>query len=236
MNVLITAGATREPIDDVRFISNVSTGSTGAALAEALTAAGHSVTLLRGEGSAVARAVAHDEVFSSAMDLSARLRRQLATGEIDAVIMTAAVADYRPATPFEGKIPSSAERLTLELVRNPKILPHLKSLTLRPLLVVGFKLTSSADATQRAGAVAAQFAAGGVDAVVHNDLAEIRASTRAHHPFFVYSGNEVAPDKVAGTPALAARLGELLEKLMESGKGGSPRRPGHDALNRSLEA
>ncbi|HEY0945944.1 MAG TPA: phosphopantothenoylcysteine decarboxylase, partial [Opitutaceae bacterium] len=48
MNILLTAGATREPIDDVRFLSNVSTGATGAALAESLAAAGHAVTLLRG--------------------------------------------------------------------------------------------------------------------------------------------------------------------------------------------
>ena len=50
MHFLVTAGATREPLDAVRFLSNVSTGSTGAALADALAVRGHTVTLLRGEG------------------------------------------------------------------------------------------------------------------------------------------------------------------------------------------
>lgn len=213
MNILITAGATREPIDDVRFLSNVSTGATGAALAEALAAAGHRVTLLRGEAAITARGVAHDETFSSAMDLSARLRRQLARDAFDAVIMTAAVSDYRPASPVTGKLPSAAEQMTLDLVRNPKILPLIKSLGPRPMGVIGFKLTSGADETKRHAAVAAQFAAGGVDAVVHNDLTEIRATSREQHPFWLYRAAGGAPEPVTGAPALAAALGQLLGEL-----------------------
>lgn len=217
MNFLITAGATREPIDDVRFISNVGTGITGAAIAEALAASGHAVTLLRGQAAASGHGLRHEETFSSAMDLSARLRRQLATGNFDAVIMTAAVADYRPAAPVTGKISSAAERLTLELVRNPKILPHLKSLAPRPMHVIGFKLTSGDDEPARRDAVAAQFAAGGVDAVVHNDLAEIRATPRELHPFWLYRSPGAEPKKCAGSAALAEYLGRNL--LAGDGRG-----------------
>lgn len=214
MNILLTAGATREPIDDVRFLSNVSTGATGAALAEALAAAGHRVTLLRGEAAIAARGVHHDETFSSAMDLSARLRRQLARDEFDAVIMTAAVSDYRPAAPVNGKLPSTAEQVTLDLVRNPKILPLIKALGPRPMSVIGFKLTSGADAAQRRAAVAAQFAAGGVDAVVHNDLADIRATTRDRHPFWLHRPDGNEPQPITGAPALAAALAALLGDLV----------------------
>ncbi|ACB74071.1 phosphopantothenoylcysteine decarboxylase [Opitutus terrae] len=210
MKILVTSGATREPIDDVRFLSNVSTGTTGAALATALAAASHGVTLLHGAAAPAASGAQHNEEFSSAMDLSARLRRQLATGDFDAIIMTAAVADYRPAAPFVGKLPSTAETLTLELVRNPKILPHLKSLTTRPLRVIGFKLTAGADADHRRAAVSAQFAAGGVDAVVHNDLYEIRAAAREQHPFALHCGLEVEPLFLHGVPALANALSAWL--------------------------
>lgn len=210
MNVLITAGATREPIDDVRFISNVSSGATGAALAEALAAAGHRVTLLRGEAAVAGRGLAHEESFSSADDLAARLRGQLATGGFDAVIMTAAVADYRPVAPVAGKLSSNVEQLTLQLTRNAKILPQLKSFAPRPLRVVGFKLTSRASESERRSAVAAQFAAGGVDAVVHNDLAEIRATTRERHPFRLYRAAGADPLALAGTVALAAAIDEWL--------------------------
>jgi phosphopantothenoylcysteine decarboxylase/phosphopantothenate--cysteine ligase len=207
MNVLVTAGATREPIDAVRYLSNVSTGATGAGLAATLIALGHTVTLLHGTGAASPDASVTDlEEFSSTADLRARLERRLGTGTYDAAIMAAAVADYRPEAPAPGKLSSSAATLALSLVRNPKLLPGLKALSPRPLVVVGFKLTVHADDATRHSAVAAQFAAGGVDRVVHNDLAEINAADRAAHPFRIYHNTDAAPTTVAGVPALAAAL------------------------------
>jgi len=208
MKFLITAGATREPIDAVRFLSNIGTGSTGAALAGALAARGHGVVLLRGPGSAAPGAGAESEHFSSAEDLRGRLQRRLTAGDIDAVLMTAAVADYRPAEETPGKIGSEAGTLTLRLVRNPKILPALKSFSPRPLAVAGFKLTVGADARARRAAVAAQFLAGGVDVVVHNDLEEIRQAPA--HPFWIYRGAEEPPARVEGPAALALALEEAL--------------------------
>ena len=212
MNLLVTAGATREPLDAVRFLSNVSTGATGAALADALTARGCTVALLRGENAVAPRAVRDVESFSSADDLRDRLQRRLATGGVDAVIMTAAVADYRPVHWAHGKLPSAPETRTLELVRNPKILPQLKAFSPRTLRVIGFKLTVGADASARRTAVAAQFIAGGVDAVVHNDLDEIRAA--ATHPFYLYRSAVAAdeaspPPMLAGTAALAEALADF---------------------------
>ena len=74
LRLLITSGATREPIDDVRFVTNVSTGGTGAALARAFAQRGHQVTLLRGQGAvAVDDGSCEMESFGSAEDLQARL-------------------------------------------------------------------------------------------------------------------------------------------------------------------
>ncbi len=204
MKILVTAGATREPFDEVRFVSNVSTGRTGATLADALLDFGHDVTLLRGEGSAKPQQVLDCETFSSCADLLGRLQRRLATGQFDAVVMTAAVADYRPDTTQTGKIRSDADELVVRLVRTPKILPQLKSLSPRPLRVVGFKFTVGADAEARRAAVLAQWAAGGVDGTVHNDLHEIRSSTT--HPFYLWGPPATTPLLVAGVPALAAAL------------------------------
>lgn len=210
MNVLVTAGATREPIDAVRFISNVSTGATGAALADALAAAGHAVVLLRGEAAVAAARIHDQETFSSAADLAEQLRRRLATGGVDAVVMGAAVSDFHVADGFSGKISSALPELRLRLVRNPKLLPQLKSWSPRPLRVIGFKLTVGADAAARRAAVTAQFAAGGVDAVVHNDLVEIRAVARAAHPFRLFRSPDPEPELFAGVPALAAALSSFL--------------------------
>ncbi len=262
MNLLITAGATREPIDDVRFISNVSTGATGAALAIAFADAGHQVTLLRGigavtaagasarrdpapplsagatgkpRGSVVGAALRRDPntsdvppspdepvppktpapieelEFTSAGDLGEKLGALLAPGRFDAVVMTAAVADYRVARPAAGKLSSSPERMTLELVRNPKLLPQLKALSPRPTNVIGFKLTSGADDRLRRSAVDALFASAGVDLVVHNDLAEIRSAPAAEHPFWIHRSRGSPPERVLGASALAAALLKVLE-------------------------
>jgi len=208
MNILVTAGATREPLDAVRFLSNVSTGSTGAALADALAAHDHRVTLLRGESAVPPRSACEVEVFTSTEDLRGRLQRRLEGGAFDAVIMCAAVADYRPDFAANGKISSDATELTIRLVRNPKILPQLKSFSPRPLVVVGFKLTVGADAAAGRTAVAAQFAAGTVDAVVHNDIEEIRTSPV--HPFWLYRSAAAAPEQIAGTAALAETLARLV--------------------------
>lgn len=208
MKILVTAGATREPIDEVRFISNVSTGATGAALADEFARRGHSVLLLHGEGAAVSDGGAQTKSFSSAADLRAQLERLLRDGEFDAVVMAAAVSDFRPVETAEGKISSDTDGLILPLVRNEKILPELKSFALsRPPRVVGFKLTVGAEGSARRAAVVRQFATGGVDAVVHNDLVEIRAATT--HPFWLWRAIDAAPVPVEGTPALAAAILEI---------------------------
>jgi phosphopantothenoylcysteine decarboxylase/phosphopantothenate--cysteine ligase len=206
MKVLITAGATREPIDDVRFLSNVSTGTTGASLADALSEAGHEVLLLRGAGAVSAGEKCQQETFMSAQDLLSRVQQHLATGDFTAVIMTAAVSDYRPKVAVSGKISSDNDQLTLQLVRNEKILPKLKAFSSRPLYVVGFKLTVGANEQLRRDAVAAQFAAGGVDAVVQNDLSEIRVATRESHPFRLFKNPADAPIEIPGAKSLAREV------------------------------
>ena len=205
MKILITSGATREPIDAVRFISNVSTGATGAALAEALVRAGHEVTLLHGEGAVrpLGEGVVSG-VFTSTNNLGERMRMVLSAGAYDAVIHAAAVSDYRPDAEHPGKLSSRVDELTLRLVATPKLLPEIKGWSPRPLLVLGFKLTHGADEAARAAAVGRVFAAGGVDAVVHNDLKEMSAAG-AGRTFRIYrTGDSAASLHAAGVAALAA--------------------------------
>jgi phosphopantothenoylcysteine decarboxylase/phosphopantothenate--cysteine ligase len=212
MKILLTSGATREPIDAVRFVSNVSTGSTGAALADALAEAGHEVTLLHGEGAV--RPGAQDVVcgsFGSTEHLAERLRAALAGADFDVVIQAAAVADYRPDVAHAGKLSSYADEMLLRLVPTPKLLPQIKGWSPRPVRVVGFKLTHGADDAARAAAVGKVFAAGGVDAVVHNDLAEMH-QVGAGRMFRIYrEGDSAATARLAGVAALCAWLGHWVE-------------------------
>ena len=211
MRVLVTSGATREPIDAVRFLSNGSTGETGGRIADLLMARGHRVALLHGIGAMLPSRIRDRERFSSAADLGKRLRTRLASGRFDAVIMAAAVADYRPAREARGKRSSERAALTLRLVRIPKLLPRLKCWSPRPLLVIGFKLTAGADAASRTRAVDAQFRAGGVDGVVHNDLEQRRSGGAPEYRVFRSSGGK--PQRMLGTPALAGALVKILAEL-----------------------
>ncbi len=217
MKILVTSGATREPLDDVRFLSNVSTGATGAALADALAAHGHAVTLLRGTGATGPKAVREVITFSSTADLEAQLKLRLRTVRFDAVIHCAAVADYKPARVTRGKMSSYAPTLTLRLVPTPKLLPQLKSwakpargtsASVRPPLIIGFKLTSGADVAARSAAIARLFAAGTVDAAVHNDMTELSAGRT--RPFRAYVAGHPRPEKLSGIPALARWLNRFL--------------------------
>jgi Phosphopantothenoylcysteine synthetase/decarboxylase len=205
MKVLVTAGATREPIDAVRFLSNVSSGATGVAIAEFLAAAGHEVTLLHGEGSVRTNASGITcGAFGSTEQLGTRLESALCHGGIDVVIHAAAVSDYRPVAKHEGKLSSYSEDLTLRLVPTPKLLPRLKGWSPGPLRVLGFKLTAGADAAGRAAAVGRLFAGGGVDAVVHNDMDELGIAG-AGRTFRIYRpGGSAAVAHALGVPALCA--------------------------------
>ena len=94
MNYLITAGPTREFIDDIRFISNLSSGRMGYALADAAAAAGHRVVLVSGPVALEPPAGAELVPVVSALEMREALLN--CAGKSDIIVMCAAVADYRP--------------------------------------------------------------------------------------------------------------------------------------------
>ena len=134
--ILITAGATREPIDPVRFISNRSSGRMGFALAEAARARGATVTVIAGATSVTPpTGIALIEVTSTEEMLGA-VRKNLT--EATVFIAAAAVADYRPTKPADAKIKKSKSEMVLELERTPDILGEVSQASRRGLLVIGF--------------------------------------------------------------------------------------------------
>jgi len=146
MHVLITAGPTREPIDDVRFLSNISSGRLGVAVATAFSRAGHWVTLLRGEGALAPPSDPRiqDVEFGSAVSLLAAILQRTdpaaspGFGVPDVMIHAAAVADYAPV-PLEGKIASTQPSLVLELTPTPKVADRVR-LDRPNLPIILFKL------------------------------------------------------------------------------------------------
>ena len=123
MRILITAGPTREPIDDVRYLSNGSSGRMGYALAQAAQRRGHTVVLVSGpvelpapSGVELVRVVTTDEMYHAC---------QQRFPDCDGLIAAAAVCDYRPRQRIAGKLKKTGRPLTLELVETIDVLASL---------------------------------------------------------------------------------------------------------------
>ncbi len=137
MNILITAGPTREPIDPVRFLSNRSSGKMGYALAQAAVERGHEVTLITGPTCLTPPATARVLPVETAMEMLDATLRSL--DGINAAILCAAVSDYRPANPSPTKLKRSKNTPdSLALVENPDILATLGHLQTRNFFLAGF--------------------------------------------------------------------------------------------------
>jgi phosphopantothenoylcysteine decarboxylase/phosphopantothenate--cysteine ligase len=131
--IVVTAGGTQEPIDPVRYIGNRSSGKMGYAIAEVAGERGAAVTLISGPTAIAPPAGVALRRVETACEMEAAVREAIAGA--DALIMAAAVADYRVAQPAEQKIKKETGDLTIQLVRNPDILGGLAG---APLLKVGF--------------------------------------------------------------------------------------------------
>lgn len=163
-HVLITAGATREEIDPVRFLSNRSSGRMGFALAEAARARGAEVTVVAGETSAQAPQQVRLMRASSAEEMRAAVMREIEAATV--FIAAAAVSDYRPAQRAESKIKKSDATLTLALEPTPDILAEVAAARHNGLLVVGF----AAETTNVLEHAREKLARKRLDAIVANDI------------------------------------------------------------------
>lgn len=138
-NVLITAGPTWVPIDNVRVISNIATGETGILLANELTKKGSKVTLVLGPvgNNGVSKNI-RIIPFRFFDELSRIIKKEITTGNYDIVIHAAAVSDYKPAIKYNKKIESGINGLKIVLKPTPKIIECIKKI--RPdVLLAGFK-------------------------------------------------------------------------------------------------
>jgi phosphopantothenoylcysteine decarboxylase/phosphopantothenate--cysteine ligase len=158
-HVVVTSGGTQEPLDPVRFIGNRSSGKMGAALAEAARARGARVTYIAGPNAVRVSGVTTVAV-TTALEMQAAV--EAATRGADALLMAAAVADYRPRIVHEQKMKKTGADPVVELVRNPDIVAELH----RPGLV---KIGFAAETDDLLANARAKLAAKGLALIVAND-------------------------------------------------------------------
>ncbi|MGW4029817.1 bifunctional phosphopantothenoylcysteine decarboxylase/phosphopantothenate--cysteine ligase CoaBC [Streptomyces sp. NPDC004838] len=138
-HVVISAGGTREPLDPVRYLGNRSSGKQGYALARTAAARGARVTLIEANTGMADPAGVDVVHIGTAVQLREAVLK--AAGDADAVVMAAAVADFRPAEYATGKIKKQDghEPAPVALVRNPDILAEISAERPRPeQVIVGF--------------------------------------------------------------------------------------------------
>jgi len=215
MNCIVTAGPTFEPLDDVRRLTNFSTGRLGTELANFLTARGHRVTLLIGEAATWAgeRRAQSVKTFSTAADLRAKLK-SFSGKKVDAIFHAAAVGDFAfgqvfaetpagefAALPAARKISTRRGSLLAELVPTPKIIAELRGWFPRAR-IVGWKFEADGRRADALRAAEKQLTDCRTDACVANGpaygrgFAVVMAGSRKRH--------HAAP---AGLFAALARLG-----------------------------
>lgn len=142
MKVLVTAGPTIERIDDVRYISNFSSGKMGFAIAEAFLEVADNVTLITGPVNLNCNRDIIRIDIESASDMFEKVK--LHFSECDIIIMSAAVADFTPKHKVKGKIKKDklGDSMTIEMIRTTDILAYLGANKRIDQFLVGFALES----------------------------------------------------------------------------------------------
>jgi phosphopantothenoylcysteine decarboxylase/phosphopantothenate--cysteine ligase len=202
--VLVTAGPTREAIDPVRFLSNRSSGRQGYAIASACAGLGAEVVLVSGPTDLAAPAGVRRVEVETADQMLAACR---ALGRLDAAVMVAAVADWKPQTVATSKLKKGQGAPGLTLVPTPDILAALSAAgPERPRLVVGFAAeTNDLEAHARA-----KLEAKGCDLIVANDVTEDGVMGGGENRVLLVSASGVEAWPRASKAEVARRLAERI--------------------------
>jgi len=217
MKVVVTSGATREPIDSVRFISNLSSGRTGAMIAEALAARGFQVTQVAGVDSVQAAGVTRRETFTDHASLDTTLRRLVRDSACAAVVHAAAVGDFSVAGPVPDAKIESGQELSVTLHPTHKIIDRVIGYAGNPnLILIGFKLTHDPDASAQARAARELLKRSRARYVVQNDVSTL--ADGEEHLFFVHENGNSRVRRYVGREKLATALALLLEEELKGSK------------------
>ena len=224
MRVLITCGATWIPIDDVRVISNISSGEMGHLIAQAFLDNRAFVTIIEGP---VTHALVDKRIKIIKyrfFDELARVLKQELLKKYDIIIHAAAVSDFsairhnswrsgKVKGVFKNKIPSDRS-LTLKLIPTPKLINMIKRLSPESFLV-GFKLESNLNPKNVFKTVKSLFTSSGCDLVVANTL------TRGYRGFILNAEGDILAkandkQKIASVIASVAKQSFLVNRLNDS--------------------
>ena len=190
--IVVTAGPTVEDLDPVRFLGNRSTGKMGFAVAARAAARGAVVTLIAGPVNLTTPPDVRRTDVRRALDMQAALAATLGPSldGADALVMTAAVADYRPRVPSDRKLKKEDDHAILELQKNPDLLAEVGARRARKTpVLVGFAVETGAP-DEVAAYARKKLAAKKVDLVVANAAADAFGADENVAIFVTAEGDE----------------------------------------------
>jgi len=215
-HIVVTAGGTREPLDPIRYLTNRSSGKQGCALAQAALDAGAAVTLITAARGLPTPFAAQIIPVETAEALHDAVLTQIA--HADALIMAAAVADFRPAHTADHKLkksPADTDGLMLALTRTPDILAAVRDQRQQtgfPRRVIGFAAETDAVITYAQDKLTRK----GLDLIAANDVTAADAGFDVDTNRLILIGADGEPEplgllsKAAAAEAVIARLAALL--------------------------
>ncbi|MDP4013419.1 MAG: bifunctional phosphopantothenoylcysteine decarboxylase/phosphopantothenate--cysteine ligase CoaBC [Candidatus Nanopelagicales bacterium] len=196
--VVVSAGGTREPVDPVRFLGNRSSGRQGYALAAAALARGAQVSLVSANVALVPPAGATLIQVESAEEM-----REAVLGaalSADAVVMAAAVADFRPAVPAAVKIKKAAGAISaIELTRNADILSELVQRRRDQQVLVGFAAETGAPGRTVLDLAREKLADKVCDLLVVNDVSEGKVFGQADNEVVILGADGSVAETISGS-------------------------------------
>lgn len=215
--VLITAGGTREYIDDVRVLTNISSGKLGATIAEQYHKEGAEIYYLHGKGSVMPNIpnASYYEIKTVA-DLMRIMPTALQSYDIDIVVMTIAASDFTFRRDGAIKLKSNDPQAFVDFMRdtittNPKVIQHIKSWS-PEVLLVGFKFEVGQTHTQLRETALEAMEKNHADLMVANDKAEMERESE-HIAYLMSEGGEM---RCKGKKSIAKNLVEMTSIMLKN--------------------
>lgn len=209
--ILVSAGPTHEDLDPVRFLTNRSTGKMGYALAQMARRRGADVCLVSGPSSLAAPLGVERLMVRSALEMQQVLLERFP--ETDALLMAAAVSDYRPASFAGQKIKRGGDEMIVRLTHNPDILQSLSSLKTRQVMV-GFAAETEDIYTHARQKLERKH----LDLIVANDVKALNSgfAVDTNQVTIIHRSGQVEPLPLLSKAGVADRVLDRLVALLDA--------------------
>ena len=212
LNVLISAGGTREAIDPIRFIGNRASGKQGVALALSALSRGAKVTLVGANLSVNVPAGVEFISANTAKEMQEQM--QLRAGSADVVIMNAAVADYFISNPDENKIKKKDEKLTIDLDKTTDILSVLADSKPIKQYLVGFAAETTTDDDDLIASAKSKLESKKADLIVGNKVSKSVGISSDENEVIMVTANEAVLLPKADKLLLADAMWDFIVKQL----------------------